>query len=126
MVPLITLGPVELATLLNPNDPPIIAAMKKVLPTDTDRNTNTVLTICLSRYCDSASESETLYAICQMKTTSTQIVVDCVLSNDYVPLKPVWFTEHCEQMIEKYRELLHREITFLVTQTLTDKSSTSH
>ena len=115
IVPPVILNPPELATMLNPDDPPIIAAMKKVLPTAIDRNT--ILTVCLSK-CDSSFEAGTLYAVCQLKTASTQVVIDCVLSKDCSPLKPVWYTEYCEQMIEKYRELLHREITLLVNHIL--------
>ena len=108
----------ELNALFNSSDPPVIAAMKKVISTDTDQNT--ILRIYLSR-----SDSNlkvlppgTLFAICQMKTATTQVVIDCLLSKDYVPLEPVWYSECCERMIEKHRELLHHEITLLVYQTL--------
>lgn len=105
----------ELALLLEPKDPPFIAAMKKVVPTDLGKNT--VLTVYLSK-CESTYESGTFCAICIMKTMSTQVVIDCVLSDDYTPLTPIWYAEQCEKMIEKYRMLLQTEITLLVTQTL--------
>ena len=108
---------VQLAMILNTNDPTFIAIMTRVLPTSLGRNT--VLKILLSR-CNGAGDCETgtLFAICQIKTTSTQVVIDCVLSKDCTPLRPVWYTEQCEQMIEKYRILLQSEISLLVNQTL--------
>ena len=118
LTPPVILSPSELNALFNSSDQPVIAATKKVISTDTDQNT--ILRIYLSR-----SDSNLkvlppgrLFAICQMKTKTTQVVIDCLLSKDYVPLEPVWYSEYCERMIEKHRELLHHEITLLVYQTL--------
>lgn len=115
----------ELAEVLDSNEMyrkkvkylPLLAFTRKVLSTDLDRNT--VLRIYLSRSDDSfaALPPGTLLAICQIKTASTQAVIDCVLSKDYIPLEPVWYSDHCEQMIEKHRAVLYQEIMELVTQT---------
>ena len=115
----VVLNPAELAAIFNKKDPPVIAAVKKVITAD-DTNENTILRIYLSRS-DSTQEflpPGTLFAICQLKTTKTQVVIDCLLSKDYVPLEPVWYSDYCERMIEKYRTLLHHEIALLVYQTL--------
>ena len=96
---------------------PLLAFVRKVLSTDLDRNT--LLRIYLGRSDDSFDvlPPGTLFAICQIRTVSTQAVIDCVLSSDYIPLEPVWYSDYCEQMIEKHRALLHPEIVQLITLT---------
>ena len=114
-IPPVIFNSAELAAIFDTKDPPVIAAMKKVLSTDTEENT--ILRIYLSRS-DSTFEvippPDTLFAICQIKMATAQVVIECLLSKDYEPLEPVWYTEYCEQMIDKRRALIHREIMFLV------------
>ena len=95
---------------------PLLAYMRKILSTDLDKNT--ILRIYLSRADDSftALPPGTLLAICQIKTASTQVIIDCVLSKDYIPLEPIWYSDFSEKMIERHRALLYPEITQLVTQ----------
>lgn len=118
-IPPVILSSDELAAMFKSEDPPVIAVMKKVLSMDAEENA--ILRIYLSRS-DSTSElfsPGTLFAICQIKTAKTQVVIDCLLSEDYEPLEPFWYSEYCEQMINTHRALLHREIMFLVSQTNT-------
>lgn len=113
----------EVTELLGSNDPPIFAATIKIISMDNDQNT--VLRIYLTRY-DKEFEGlspGTIFAICQLKSATTQVVIDCVLSKEYIPLKPVWYTDYSQQMIDKYRALLHHEISLLVAQTLTTSDS---
>ena len=122
-IPPIILNSSEVTALLGSNDPPIIAATIKVVSMDNDQNA--VLRIYLTRY-DKEFEGlspGTIFAICQLKTATTQVVIDCVLSKEYMPLKPVWYTDYSKQMIDKYRALLHGEILLLVAQTLATSDS---
>ena len=121
----VILSPTELAVTFKSKDPPVIAMVKKVISTDTDRNTILRIYLCRS---DSSVETippGTLFGICQIKTATSQVVFDFLVSDDYVPLKPVWFTEYCEQMIDKHKALLHHEIKLLASLTLKDCSSGS-
>ena len=118
-------GEVELADIFKSNKMydnikhlPLIAFMKKVLPTDLDRNTMLRIYLCKSDDSFELLPRGTLFAICQIKTASSQCMIDCVLSKDYIPLEPVWYSDYCERMIEKHRGLLYPEITQLVSQTM--------
>ena len=122
-IPSVILTSSKITALLDSDDPPIIAAVIKVLPMNDDQNA--ILCIYLTRY-DKEFEGlspGTVFAICQFKTATTQVMIDCVLSKEYMPLKPVWYTDYCKQMIDKYCALLHREILLLVGQTLTTSDS---
>ena len=92
--------------------------MKRVISTDSDENT--ILRIYLIKSDENFQiiPPGVLFAICQIKTSFTQAVIGCLLSKDYMPLEPVWYSDYCEKMISKHRALLHREITHLVTQVL--------
>lgn len=116
--PTVVFNHTDLEVMFASKNPPLIAFMQKVFSTDSDGNT--ILRIYLSRSDNSVEgiPPGTLFAICQIKTASTQSVIDCLLSKDYVPLEPVWYSDFCDRMINKYRALLHREIIHLVTQTL--------
>jgi len=92
---------------------PLIAFTMKVLATELGKNTVLRIYLCKSNDSFTALPPGTLFAICQLKTASTQAVVDCVLSEDYVPLKPVWYSDYCQQMIEKHCALLNPEIAQL-------------
>ena len=116
-IPPVIFNRAKLEGILKSKDKPLIAFMKKVISTDSDKNT--ILRIYLSRS-DQSFEvipPNTLFAICQIKTASSQAVIDCLLSEDFVPLEPVWYSDYSEKMIEKHRTLLHREISFLANQT---------
>ena len=115
-IPKVILNEAKLANILKFNDPPLIAFMNKVVSTNSD--SKMILRIYLSRSDDSFDviPPGTLFAICQIKTAKTQAVIDCLLSKDYVPVEPVWYSDFCEQMIDKHRELLHREIAYLVAE----------
>lgn len=116
-IPPVIFNQAKLEEIFKSNDKPLIAFMKKVISTDSDRNT--ILRIYLTRS-DNSFEvipPSTLFAICQIKTASSQVVFDCLLSKEFVPLEPVWYSDYCEKMIEKHRALLHREISYLVNQT---------
>ena len=117
-------GPAELADIFKSNKMygslkylQLLAFTRKIISTELDKNT--LLRIYLGRSDESISmlPPGTLFAICQIKTTSTQVVIDCVLSEDFVPLEPIWYSDYCERMIEKYRPLLYPEIEQLMTQT---------
>lgn len=97
-------------------DPPLIAFMKKVISTPSG---NTILRIYLCRSDENLQivPQGEIFAICQIKSSSNQVLVDCLLSKDYVPLEPVWYSDYCEQMIDKHRALLHCEIAQLVAHT---------
>ena len=117
--PTIVLNQANLEVIFASKNPPMFAFTKKVFSADSEEG-NTILRIYLSRS-DGSLENippETLFAICQIKTPSTQVVVDCLLSNDYVPLEPIWYSDYCEMMIDKHRAFLHHEITQLVIQTV--------
>lgn len=120
--PAAILNHTDLEIIFASKKPPLIAFMKKVFPSDSDGNT--ILRIYLSRSDDSLTTIPpgTLFAICQIKTASTQTVIDCLLAKDYAPLEPVWYSDYCEQMINKHRTLLHREIIQLIHQTLVTPS----
>ena len=99
-------------------NPPLIAFMKKVFLSES--GSNTILRIYLSRS-DNSTEGippGLLFAICQIKTASTQAVIDCLLSEDCIPLEPVWYSSFCEQLIDEHRGLLYQEIVHLATATL--------
>ena len=127
--PTVIFNEAELADIFRSNknysnfkDPPLIAFMKKVISTDLDKkySVNTILRIYLCRSNENfqiVPQGE-VFAICQIKSSSNQVLVDCLLSKDYVPLEPVWYSDYCEQMIDKHRALLHSEIMHLVTHTL--------
>ena len=115
-IPPIVLNPADLAAqILNSKALPVIAAVTKVIFID-ETNEYTILRIYLSKSNSSLKviPPGKLFAFCQLRTTKTQVVIDCLLSEDYVPLEPVWFSDYCERMIEKYRSLLHHEITLMV------------
>ena len=116
--PVVIFSHADLEVIFALKNPPLIAFIQKVFSTDSDGNS--VLRIYLSRSDDSFEgiPPGTLFAICQIKTAATQAVIDCFLSNDYVPLEPVWYSDFCEQMIDKHRALFHHEIIHLVARTL--------
>lgn len=94
---------------------PLVAFMKKVVSTDLDPITIVRIYLIRSDGSLSTLPTGTLAAFCQLKTPSTQVLIDCVLSPDCIPLEPVWYTDVCEQMIEKYRGLIYPEIVQLAT-----------
>lgn len=112
-----------LALSLKSEDPPVIAFVKKVISTATNQNTILRIYLCKSDSSVEVIPPGTLFGICQIKTASSQVVIDFLLSKDYVPLKPVWYTEYCEQMIVKHQALLNRETMFLAMCTLTSQGS---
>lgn len=122
VTPTVILNQAMLEVIFASKNPPVIAFMKKIISTDSDDNV--ILRIYLSRSDENFEvvPPGTLFAICQIKTSSTQAVIDCLLSKDYAPLEPVWYSDYCEQMIDKYRTLFHREIIHLVAQSLMTSS----
>ena len=106
----------ELTHILKQNTTPLIEFTRKVISTDLDKNT--ILRIYLCRPDDSLDiiPSGTLYSICPIKTPTTQVVIDSLLSEHYAPLEPVWYSEFSEHMIDKHHIiLLHREINNLIS-----------
>ena len=95
---------------------PLLAYTQKVLTTELGEHT--VVRIYLGTADESIASlpSGKLIAICQLKTAVSQVLIDCVLSDDYIPLEPVWYSTYCSEMIEKYRGLLYSEIEQLVAQ----------
>ena len=116
-VPPVIFSQAELEEILKSKNEPLIAFMKKVVSTESDQNT--VLRIYLIRSDNSFEVIPlgTLLAICQIKTASTQVVVDCLLSKDFKPLKPVWYSKYCEEMIMSHCVLLQHEISYLSNKT---------
>ena len=112
------LNPAKLAMIFKSKDPPVIAMVKKVITTAADRNTILRIYVCRSDSSVEVIPPGTLFGICQIKTISSQAVFDFLISEDYMPLKPVWFTEHCKQMIDEHRTLVHNEIKLLASLTL--------
>lgn len=122
-IPADIFGPAELANIFQSNKMystlkclPLLAFMQKVLSTELHKNTVLKIYLCKSDESFEVLPPGVSFAICQIKTALTQAVIDCVLSEDYVPLEPVWYSNYCEQLIEKYRALLSSEIKLLVTQ----------
>lgn len=118
VIPPIIFGQAKLEEILKSKNEVLIAFMKKVVSTDSDRNT--ILRIYLIKSDNSFQEvipPGTLFAICQIKTATSQVIVDCLLSKDFMPLEPVWYSDYCEKMIEKHRILLHCEISYLIEHT---------
>ena len=118
VTPTVILNHAELGVLLKSANPSLNAFMMKVISTDPD--SNTILRIYLYKSDEKIEviPPGILYAICQIKTTTSQVIIDCLLSKDNVPLEPVWHSDYCEQMINKYRAMLHHEIVELATQTI--------
>lgn len=115
LIPPVILNETELTHILKQNTTPLIGFMRKVISTDLDRNT--ILRIYLCRSDDSLKiiPPGMLYSICQIKTPTTQIVIDSLLSEHYVPLEPVWYSEFSQRMIDKHRTLLHCETQDLIS-----------
>lgn len=101
---------------------PVIAFMKKAFSTPASEfENNSILRIYLCRSDENIQviPAGKIFAVCQIRySSSSQVVIDCLLSDDYVPLEPVWYSDFCERMIEKHRAFLHSEIKHLVTHTL--------
>ena len=113
-----------LCTIFDKLFPPIVAAVRKVISIG-DRNAVLKMIVCVSDAVnvksDVPSGTAPVFTICQIKTETTQVVIDCILDrshNNNIVLHPVWYTKHCEEMITKYSSLLLQEIPLLVRQTL--------
>ena len=113
--PPVLLDQSELSSLLNPKNTSLIGFMKKVISTHLDKNTILKIYLGKADYSFDIIPQGTLYVFCQIKTSTTQIVIDALLSEDYVPLEPIWYSDYCQHMIDEHRMLLHDEIQNLVS-----------
>ena len=95
---------------------PLLAYAQKVVTTELGEHTVVRIYIGTADESMAPLPSGRLVAICQLKTAVSQVVIDCALSDDYIPLEPVWYSTYCSEMIDKYRGLLYSEIEQLVAQ----------